>query len=144
LPIKAAKTAKPVRHGTIYWLVAGGAVLTVQRPPRGLLGGMRALPTDDWATTAPPPAPPVAADWHTLPGSVVHVFTHFELRLTVVAATLPARPQIAGDWVPLPDILSAGLPTVFAKAARHALANRPSHAESGQLDLGSAYWGIQK
>ncbi|HPU16634.1 MAG TPA: A/G-specific adenine glycosylase, partial [Polymorphobacter sp.] len=72
-PVKAAKVARPTRQGTIYWLRAGDAVLVTQRPPRGLLGGMRALPTDDWATVRPEPAPPADATWQPLPGSVRHV-----------------------------------------------------------------------
>jgi A/G-specific adenine glycosylase len=138
LPVKAAKLAKPVRYGTIYWLVADGAVLTVHRPAHGLLGGMRALPTDEWAADAPAFAPPVAAEWHQLDGTVTHVFTHFELRLTIAAAVLAYRPAIDGEWVPLGAIADAGLPTVFGKAARAALANAPRHAVCGQLNLESA------
>lgn len=126
-PVKAAKRTRPRRLGSVYWLRAGDAVLVTRRPPKGLLGGMRALPSDDWAAVQPQFAPPLAADWLALPGRVHHVFTHFELELTVYAAALAARPQSplpdAMAWVALAEIDRAGLPTVFAKAARHALAH---------------------
>ena len=116
-PVKAAKAAKPQRYGTIFWAERGGQVLLVRRPPRGLLGGMRALPTGLWADAAPGLAdPPLAADWRLLDATVAHVFTHFRLELALAVA--PAdRHSNAGEWWPIADIESAGLPTVFAKAA---------------------------
>ena len=126
-PVKAAKVARPTRQGTIYWLRVGDAVLVTLRPPRGLLGGMRALPSDDWATVRPAHAPPADTTWQLLPGSVRHVFTHFELELVVMAATLNDRRNLdlpeGASWVALAEIDRIGLPTVFAKAARHALAH---------------------
>lgn len=129
-PVKAAKVARPLRYGTAFRLEAEGHVLLVRRPPRGLLGGMLALPTTDWV--AEPGdwrgAAPVPGDWRLEPGEVRHVFTHFELRMTVAAATLPGR-DVPGDWWPVADIGSAGLPTLFAKAV--ALSGRvasPSHS----------------
>ena len=118
-PVKPAKKARPHRRGIAYWLEAGGAVLLVRRPGKGLLGGMRALPGGDWAETAQA-APPVAADWRAI-GTVEHVFTHFSLSLDVMAATLPA-PLPAADlvdatWWPIETIEQAGLPTLYAHAA---------------------------
>lgn len=122
-PVRAAKAARPVRFGTAWWLEVAGEVLLVRRPPRGLLGGMRALPTGDWLDTSADAPPPAAADWRDA-GAVVHVFTHFELRLRVYAARLPARPALDGEWWPVADLGQAGLPTLFAKAARIALRHR--------------------
>ena len=54
-----------------------------------------------------------------------HGFTHFDLELQLMLcdsadpASLPA-----GEWWPVADIESAGLPTVFAKAARLAVAQK--------------------
>jgi A/G-specific adenine glycosylase len=115
-PRKAAKATRPIRHGTVFWLTSGDSVLTVTRPPKGLLGGMTALPTGPW--TAEPPGledAPAAADWRWLDGEVRHVFTHFELRLRVATAESPS-PLGAR----LTDLDRAGLPTVFAKAAKLA------------------------
>ena len=119
-PAKAAKAARPVRHGTAYWLEAGGKVLLVRRPAKGLLGGMLALPSGGW--DGAPAAPPAAGDWRALPGTVRHVFTHFELQLTVAAARLAVRPAVAGEWVAADELAAAGLPTLFAKAAALAMA----------------------
>ena len=134
-PVRAAKVARPVRFGTAYWLEAGGEVLLVTRPGKGLLGGMLGLPTTDWSD-APTADPPAVADWRVLAEPVRHVFTHFELRLLVAAATLPARPEIAGHWVARDAVLAAGLPTLFAHVARAVLRSTATSAERGELDLG--------
>jgi len=122
LPLRLAKPARPVRHGTAFWLTVGGDVLLVRRPPRGLLGGMLALPTTEWTTMPIHPLVPVAADWQPVPGEVRHVFSHFELHLTVAVAALTSRPLITGEWWPRERIGEAGLPTVFARAAALAAA----------------------
>jgi len=128
-PVKEPKSPRPRRLGTVYWLVAGDAVLTTRRPPNGLLGGMRGLPGDEWGNARPAFAAPVAGTWRALPGVVRHVFTHFELELLVMAARIPDAGVIAEDcaWVPLAEIEHIGLPTVFAKAARHALEHFSDH-----------------
>lgn len=116
-PVKLAKVAKPQRYGTIFWLERGQQVLLVRRPPRGLLGGMRALPTGPWADTPPGLTDaPVAADWHILPDRVAHVFTHFRLELALAVARSDGHSPSDEYW-DLSDLESAGLPTVFAKAA---------------------------
>ncbi|QXQ07906.1 A/G-specific adenine glycosylase [Sphingosinicellaceae bacterium] len=119
-PVRAPKRIRPVRFGTAFRLEARGHVLLVRRPPRGLLGGMLALPTSAWT-----PAPvdwrteaPVPADWTLRPTVVRHVFSHFELRLSVVAASLAARTHLPGEWWPADRLDEAGLPTLFAKASR--------------------------
>lgn len=113
LPQKAPKKAKPERRGFVYLAQDGEHWLTEMRPPRGLLGGMRAFPTSDWSD-APDPAPPFAADWREA-GEVRHTFTHFHLTLTVLRTDERAPPD-RGAWGPLD---ASALPTVFAKA--HAL-----------------------
>jgi A/G-specific adenine glycosylase len=118
-PVKAKKAASPQRYGTIFWAEKGGRVLLVRRPGKGLLGGMRALPTGPW-TDAPPgltdmPAP---ADWRMLPESITHVFTHFRLECALAVATIGAQEAAQGEWWPVAEIESAGLPTIFAKAAK--------------------------
>ena len=55
---------------------------------------------------------------------MTHGFTHFELLLTVKALRLAARPALAGDWIAVAHIGAAGLPTLFDKAARLALAQK--------------------
>ena len=120
-PVKPAKVAKPQRHGTIFWAERDGAVLLVRRPPRGLLGGMRALPTGPWVEQAPMLADaPVDTAWRMLSHTVCHVFTHFRLELALAVGRVEGHSSIGanvGEWWPIADIESAGLPTVFAKAA---------------------------
>jgi len=113
-PRRAEKSARPHRQGIAYLLTCGDRVALVRRPDTGLLGGMLALPTTDWTTTAAPAdAAPITADWRDA-GEIAHVFTHFSLALKVRRADLPAS---AGDflWTPLADARQA-LPTVFRKA----------------------------
>lgn len=124
-PVKAAKKAKPTRTGTAFWIEQGGAVLLVRREAKGMLGGMRALPDDGWSARADGHgAPPVPGDWRAA-GVVRHGFTHFDLELQLMlcaradCATLPG-----GEFWPVERVEAAGLPTVFAKAARLALAHR--------------------
>ncbi|MBA4047223.1 MAG: A/G-specific adenine glycosylase [Sphingomonas sp.] len=120
-PVKSAKAPKPQRYGTVFWVERDGAVLLVRRPPRGLLGGMRALPTGPWAD-APPglTGAPIAGDgWTMASGTADHVFTHFRVQLALAITTGDGQSGAApGEWWPIDDLESAGLPTVFAKAAR--------------------------
>jgi A/G-specific adenine glycosylase len=120
LPQKAAKRPRPTRQGTTWWLEAQGEVLTITRPPKGLLGGMTALPSTDWTIAPPPTTPPHPGAWQAL-GQITHGFTHFELHLSVHALILPQKPQIPGQWRPRAQV-AKGLPTVFTKAATLALA----------------------
>ncbi len=119
-PVKAPKVAKPHRTGTAWWIERGGQVLLVRRPDKGLLGGMRALPSCAW--TADGALPPVAGAWQPL-GEVGHVFTHFSLALTVSGLVLDdtASFSLEGEWWPIDRLAEAGLPTLFTKAAKAAL-----------------------
>ena len=123
LPVKAPKKAKPERTGTAWWIEREGAVWIVTRPGSGMLGGMRALPDDGWNARADGSSvPPVAGAWMEA-GAVRHSFTHFHLtlRLRVHAGDAPP-PAGKGEWWPVARLEEAGLPTVFARAARLALA----------------------
>lgn len=115
-PMKTPKAANPHRRWTGYWLRRGDRVLLVRRPPKGLLGGMMALPVEA----------PAAADWREV-GAVDHVFTHFALTMTVMAAETDS--EFDGEWWPVGRIEEAGLPTVFAKAAAVGLASAEAAAE---------------
>ncbi len=130
-PRKVAKAAKPERTATAWWIERGGEVLLVTRPPKGLLGGMIALPS----TLVTPVQARAAGDGSALflqaapasagatLGSVIHVFTHFRLTLDVVAATLNPGCVLPPDaqWWPKAALDRAGLPTLFAKAAAVAM-----------------------
>jgi len=119
-PVKARKAPKPQRRGTMFWAERDGQVLLVTRPAKGLLGGMRALPTGPWQAEPPGLAEaPFAAAWRILDEHATHGFTHFNLDCMLAAATIEGHSDAAqGEWWPIADLESAGLPTVFAKAAR--------------------------
>lgn len=118
-PVKAARKARPVRYGTFFWAEHDQKVLLVRRPAKGLLGGMRALPTGPWADSPPAlaGAPPVASGWVLRNATITHGFTHFELIATLATATIGGHIDVEdGEWWPVAELDSAGLPTLFAKA----------------------------
>jgi A/G-specific adenine glycosylase len=126
-PVKAAKTARPVRHGAAFVAIrADGAVLVRRRPPRGLLGGMTEVPGSEWRVEGLDgalDAAPLAADWRRLPAPVTHTFTHFHLELDVwraeVAATTAAP---AGMWWSARGAIDGeALPSVFRKVVAAAV-----------------------
>lgn len=116
LPRKAAKAAKPLRRGIAYLARrTDGAWLLERRPDRGLLGGMLGWPGTDWAE-APEPAPPLVADWQD-GGEVRHVFTHFDLRLTLqVARVAQGAAPARGRFLTAAEFHPDDLPTVMRKA----------------------------
>ena len=61
--------------------------------------------------------PPLAGAWENA-GVVRHVFTHAALELSVLVQRDAPQPAGPGEWWPLDRIEEAGLPTLFAKAAR--------------------------
>jgi A/G-specific adenine glycosylase len=125
-PVKAAKKSKPVRQGAAFVAVnAEGEILLRRRIDSGLLGGMTEVPTTGWtaridgdATLA---AAPFAADWQAC-GTVVHVFTHFELRLSIFRASVEASSgSNDGWWEPVTNLDAQALPTVMKKAIAQAI-----------------------
>lgn len=125
-PVKAAKKAKPLRKGAVFVAQdAEGAVLLEKRGPTGLLASMAQPPTTGWNSRQDgetgPDAAPFAATWRNA-GSVHHVFTHFELELTVWFAALTTIKPAEGQWLSnKPD--DEALPTVMKKAITCALPN---------------------
>ena len=119
-PLRLTKPERPRRHGAAYLLVKRDKIALVRRPPKGLLGGMLALPTSDWrerpwSDAEALAAAPVTGDWRDV-GEIEHTFTHFALTLRVFRAE--------GDWAEAVWTATAGLeamPSVFLKAARQGL-----------------------
>ena len=106
------KSRRTTRFGTAWWIERDGCVWLVRRPASGLLGGMAALPGDDWAEPGP---------GRGSLARVRHVFTHFALELSVLPA---AEPVGEGWWQPLDSFGEAGLPTLYVKACEAVLAGR--------------------
>ncbi|MFS2318726.1 A/G-specific adenine glycosylase [Maricaulis sp. D1M11] len=121
-PRKTPKKAKPVRRGTA-WMVSrdsgGQTQLWLKtRPDRGLLGGMREVPSTGWSDAEADTPQPFDTEWEPR-GEIRHVFTHFELRLDVVRAPAPAgwEPE-SGEWVGEDDLRVEDLPSVMRKIVR--------------------------
>lgn len=124
LPVKPPKKAKPERKGMAFWIERKGEVWLITRPSQGMLGGMRALPDDGWSARADGAGmPPLDTEWVSL-GAIRHTFTHAHLTLSVCRAEVQAEPAGKGEWWPISALDEAGLPTLFAKAARLAVAQR--------------------
>lgn len=119
-PVKAAKKPRPEKRGYVWWLQHGDHVWLVRRPGKGLLGGMRALPTSDWVLSDPRYLPPVPGKWTRLSGAVSHVFTHFSLTIEVewLKTERDCMAGEAGEWWPIDRMEEAGLPTLFSKAVK--------------------------
>jgi A/G-specific adenine glycosylase len=111
LPVKPAKKGRPERFGRALWIVRDSHVWLIRRPPKGMLGGMRALPGGEWADT---PTAPAAS--HQPLGQVRHLFTHFALTLAIDAAPAATAAGV-GEWWPITTLDAAGLPTLYRRAA---------------------------
>ncbi|OWV92399.1 A/G-specific adenine glycosylase [Rhizobium sp. R635] len=125
-PVKAAKKEKPVRNGAAFIAVTDeGEILLRRRGESGLLGGMTEVPTTAWTaridgeTSAS--AAPFDAAWQAC-GTVIHVFTHFELRLSIYRTAVVARVGTNdGWWEPVTNLEAQALPTVMKKAIAAAI-----------------------
>ena len=84
---------------------ATAQVLLVRRPAKGMLGGMRALPTGPGAMRRPGLADaPIAADWRCSARSCRHVFTHFDARPRARGcddSESDCRRAEQGEWWPI-------------------------------------------
>ena len=124
-PVKPQKKTKPIRQGKAFWIERDGAVWLVTRPGKGMLGGMRSLPDDGWSARGDGSGVgPLVEVWRPL-GTVRHSFTHFDLELQLMLYSGGNLARLAadkGEWWRMDQLEEAGLPTLFAKAARLALA----------------------
>ncbi len=128
LPRRAPKRVRPARRGVAYLAMRrDGAVWLVRRPAEGLLGGMLGLPGTAWTIDGPTEkeargAAPLSAPWRKLDGEVSHVFTHFELRLSVRAAIVDGDPDMPGGrWVAASGLDQEALPKAMRKAVEHGV-----------------------
>ncbi|MFT8657293.1 MAG: A/G-specific adenine glycosylase [Acetobacter papayae] len=135
LPRKMPKVARPVRYGVHFFVVdAAGQVLLRRRPDTGLLASMTEIPGTAWQATPWPEAEalataPARAKWHGA-GTVRHVFTHFSLEITVLAARVVrfANTEVSqGFLLPMARLEGAALPSVMRKCVAMGMQGLSEH-----------------
>lgn len=139
LPQRAEKAERPTRFGIAFLVMReDGAVLLRQRPEAGLLGGMLEVPSTPWTDQRPVKrealrAAPVTTSWWPVTGTVVHIFTHFRLEMTVYRALVPDdasftlwAEQERCRWVKRRDLHGQALPSVMKKIIAHGLGEASS------------------
>lgn len=125
-PVKPPKMQRPSRQGAAFIAVSrDGAVLLRKRPAKGLLASMSEPPTSNWNSRLDGEtgieAAPFDADWQPA-GAITHVFTHFELTLSVwLAKNLDLAAPDGWWWSPPHALIDEALPTVMKKAIAAAL-----------------------
>lgn len=128
-PVKPPKKPRPIRYGAAFIILSTQRQIYLRkRDDKGLLGGMSEVPNSDWVSATEAQSPqeiaqltsvelaPFASNWQAS-GSITHIFTHFELRLSIYkteAADLP--PSNNGWWVAADALSDEALPTVMKKA----------------------------
>lgn len=132
-PRKVAKALpKPLRRGIAFALFSPeGELLLRQRPSEGLLGGMMEIPSSAWREgdfpelaqsldVAPGPREVI---WRELARTVSHVFTHFNLEISVATGVLtaPFKPPPHCRWVSPQHLGREALPSVMRKIALAAV-----------------------
>lgn len=114
-PRKLKKNARPIRHGTAWLVRRGGRIWLRQRADKGLLGGMMEVPSSEWGAAGAAGGPPFEASWENR-GEIRHVFTHFELRLSVHEAEAgPGWEPQDGIWAEANALQDHALPSVMHK-----------------------------
>ncbi|WEX78279.1 A/G-specific adenine glycosylase [Sinorhizobium numidicum] len=125
-PRKGVKREKPLRRGAAFVAIdSSNAVYLQKRAETGLLGGMTEVPGTDWTARRDGEtsieAQPFAAPWEPC-GAITHIFTHFELRLSVYRANVAHAVTAAnGWWEPMASLKAQALPTVMKKAIAQAI-----------------------
>jgi A/G-specific adenine glycosylase len=137
LPVKARRSAKPVRRGVVFWAMReDGALLLRRRPEQGLLGGMAEVPSTDWRSATwtieeALEAAPFAGEWRPLPGTVVHVFTHFRLELKLLAAKVQRDVDVdEGYWCPIDRLDCEPLPSLMRKVIERGFAGSTKRGDA--------------
>lgn len=120
-PLKMPKKKRPIRLGAAFVAEADdGSILLRKRTAKGLLQNMAEVPGSLWSVrmdgSTDLSAAPFVANWRNA-GMITHIFTHFELHLTVYHTTGTDKRRINDGWWSAPDSLTnEALPTVMKKA----------------------------
>ena len=134
LPLRFERTERPQRVGFAFVaLREDGHVLLRKRARGGAArrhaGGARhGVGRSAAAGEGSAASAPLRADWWAVPGTVVHVFTHFRLEVVVYRALVPADATLTFwaepercQWVARRDLHAAAVPSVMRKIIAHAL-----------------------
>lgn len=129
LPRPRRRQEKPRKQGYVYWIEnSRGEILLERRAQRGLFAGMLGLPTSEWqAPDKDLPAHPAGFKAKAVQQKyplVLHSFTHFDLALTPIRASVGRKPAQC-EWQKKAGLLDSGLPTLFKKAAKVFLSLEP-------------------
>lgn len=117
-PRKKIKQIKPVRKAIFFWIENGkGEIFLEERPHKGLLGGMKGLPSYGWDNNA---EAPLNLKGTKMPGTVNHTFTHFHLEGKIIHIRSNEVP-LKGEWAHSRNFHTLPLPTLMKKAIQHAL-----------------------
>lgn len=114
-PILPAKTTKPKRTATTYVITnQSGDILLVKRPDKGLFSNMFILPTTCFDFESSILDSVIIKREITKP--IKHVFSHFDLELTVTHAEMIKN--IQGIWAAPNDLQNYGMPTLMHKVIK--------------------------
>lgn len=160
LPARIKPAARPLRQALVFVLEDEQKRLWLRRrPEKGLLGGMIEFPSTPWQDSALPNLPklpdlpdalslldiphlPAASQWHASQTVIKHVFTHFELRLTLVWAQTRQNKKPEGLWLSAAEATDKALPSLMVKVLRAYLhlrtENHPKKRQFGTLEKTTA------
>lgn len=132
-PRKAPKKTGALRRGAAFVVTRGDEVLVRTRSEKGLLGGMTEVPGSEWLVThdetaarAQAPVLKNLSRWHRKAGTVMHVFTHFPLELSVYVGKVAPRTKAPKGmrWVKIATLKDEALPNVMRKVIAHGLGEK--------------------
>ena len=124
-PRRRPKKPKTKRTGVLFWVYnEHGHILTRQRPARGLLGNMIEFPSHGWDTPNDRDIDNhLSLNWVKHSNAVRHVFTHFELTLSVwIGHATPSDMALIDNidstftWRDAKALHAAALPNLMRKA----------------------------
>lgn len=125
-PVRLARKEKPARRGLVYWIeTPEGKVLLEKRPEPRMLAGMPGFPGSNWDMRGDDGVAPVLflsgfpkeGRW-TKVGEVLHVFTHFSLKLDVMKIRMKEADLSLSEAQYLVDggsLDTVGFPTLYKK-----------------------------
>ena len=115
-----AKLKKDTKKGYVFWIEnKNKEVLLRKRTEKGLLSGLTELPWNTDETF------PFQADWNITKKNVRHVFTHFDLTLTIVRAIVPHLPENSdGFFVTPAQFKEYPFSTLMQKVIKKALTDK--------------------